>query len=213
MYPTKDGIHFAPELLPECFAAPSSTESTLVITMTENITYRITRGNKSFTLSCEQWNELQKQQRIILQKVLVYVFVHKDLIEPFEFVSDGLLKDCMPESLDVSLGTAYVMDILKRVFKETFMDEGRLKEPETMAEELWGNDPNAIYTGALSMEMTPFCNMFYCNLKEPEPYLCLAPHMYVSKMFFKTLPWESMLKELFEFLNPVGTFEYFQSVM
>jgi len=213
MYPTKAGIHFPPETLPECFTAPNSSSTELAVIVTEDICYKVTRGNKSFTLSCEQWNELQKQQRTILQKVLIFVFSQRDFIEPFEFVIDGPLKEYIPESIDMTLGTAHVLVVFKRVFKETVMDEGSLKEPDTMAEELWGNDPNAIYSGALSMEVTPFCNMFYCSLKESEPHLCLKPHMYVTKMFFKSLPWETMLEELFEFLCPKGTFEYFQCVM
>ena len=174
-------------------------------------TFAIARkGNQSITLSCDQWNELRKQERSILVKVLCYEYVHRNFVQSFESITGGPLLDELPGSFDVSLGTAHVLDAFRQVFKRTVIVEGELTEPKTMAEELWGNDPKAIYATILSIEIDFICNMFYSNLKDAEPFLCLVPHMYVSKIFFKTLSWENIFNELFEYLCPTNTFEHYQ---
>ena len=99
--------------------------------------------------------------------------MHKDFIQAFEIFTDDPLIDSLPESFDTSLGSVHVLDMFKQTFKEAIMEEGGFLEPENMGEELWGNDPKAIYLAGLSIDMNVICNLYYSNLKQPDPYLCL----------------------------------------
>lgn len=215
MYPTKDGINFPADVLADCFIAPDAPSriGTFTISMMDIDGYQFSRGNQSITLSCDQWNELQSQQRTVLQKVLCYAFVHRDFRQSFETIAGGPLLDALPESFDVSLGTAHVLDVFKRVLKRIIMEDGQMSEPACMAEELWGNDPKTIYLSILCIEIDYFCNVFYHDVKESERYLSLIPCMYVTKKFFESISWETILNEMFEFLCPPNTFEYYQSVL
>ncbi|GFU54074.1 uncharacterized protein TNCV_3313431 [Trichonephila clavipes] len=66
------------------------------------------------------------------------MFQCMDFLTAYKTFCEGLIENALPSSLDVSLGQQYLTQILKKSIC-SLLNEKELKQPQTFAEELWGN--------------------------------------------------------------------------
>ncbi|GFS81881.1 hypothetical protein NPIL_189381 [Nephila pilipes] len=72
------------------------------------------------------------------------MFQCTDFLTAYKTFCDGSIEKALPSSLDVSLGQQYLSQILKKC-NCSFLNKRGLKQPQTLAEELWGNRVETIH--------------------------------------------------------------------
>ncbi|GFT22897.1 hypothetical protein TNCV_1857171 [Trichonephila clavipes] len=85
-----------------------------------------------------------------------------------------------------------------------------LKQPQTFAEELWGNREETFNSHVSSLEANEIADCFYHNLFENEHFLLLKPVHYVTQEFLKNLRLDIILREVRDMLCPPDCFEYYE---
>ncbi|GFX29725.1 uncharacterized protein TNCV_2750591 [Trichonephila clavipes] len=103
-------------------------------------------------------------------------------------------EDCIPDGV-FPIGD----DVF--VFASTYYDSASpperkgLKQPQTFAEELWGNREETFNSYVSSFEANEIADCFYHNLFENEHFLLLKPVHYVTQEFLKNLRLDIILRE------------------
>ncbi|GFY04446.1 hypothetical protein TNCV_4415341 [Trichonephila clavipes] len=93
---------------------------------------------KEITISREQWAEMIKKYGAIENAAIDNMFQCMDFLTAYKTFCEGPIENTLPSSLDVSLGQQYLTQILKKSICSLLNEKG-LKQPQTFAEELWGN--------------------------------------------------------------------------
>ncbi|GFY34855.1 hypothetical protein TNCV_845451 [Trichonephila clavipes] len=137
------------------------------------------------------------------------MFQCMDFLTAYKTFCEGPIENTLPSSLDVSLGQQYLTQILKKSICSLLNEKG-LKQPQTFAEELWGNREETFNSYASSLEANEIADCFYHNLFENEPFLLLKPVHYVTQEFLKNLRFDIILREVRDMLCPPDCFEYYE---
>ncbi|GFY27108.1 hypothetical protein TNCV_2067291 [Trichonephila clavipes] len=90
------------------------------------------------------------------------------------------------------------------------LNEKGLKQPQTFAEELWGNCEETFNSYVSSLEANEIADCFYNNLFENEHFLLLKPVHYVTQEFLKNLRLDIILREVRDMLYSPDCFEYYE---
>ncbi|GFY04451.1 hypothetical protein TNCV_4415391 [Trichonephila clavipes] len=93
---------------------------------------------KEITISREQWAEMIEKYDAIENAVIDNMFQCMDFLTADKTFCEDPKENALPFSLDVSLGQQYLTQILKKSICSLLNEKG-LKQPQTFAEELWGN--------------------------------------------------------------------------
>ncbi|GFS71959.1 uncharacterized protein TNCV_1702241 [Trichonephila clavipes] len=123
------------------------------------------------------------------------MFQCMDFLTAYKTFCEGPIENTLPSSLDVSLGQQYLTQILKKSICSLLNEKG-LKQPQTFAEELWGNREETFNSYVSSLEANEIADCFYNNLFENEHFLLLKPVHYVTQEFLKNLRLDIILREL-----------------
>ncbi|GFS54150.1 hypothetical protein NPIL_373421 [Nephila pilipes] len=164
---------------------------------------------KEIIISREQWAEMIEKYGAIENAVIDNKFQCMNLLTAYKTFCDGPIENTLPFSLDVSLGQQYLAQILKKSICNLLNEKG-LKQPQTLAEELWGNRKETFNSYVLSLEANEIAECFYNNLFENEHFLLLKPVNYVTEEFFKNLRLDIILREVRDILCPPDCFEYYE---
>ncbi|GFU51759.1 hypothetical protein TNCV_1202951 [Trichonephila clavipes] len=151
---------------------------------------------KEMTISREQWAEMIEKYGAIENAAIDNMFQCMDFLTAYKTFCKGPIENELPSSLDVSLGQEYLMQILEKSIC-SLMNQKGLKQPQTFAEELWGNREETFNSYVSSLEANEIADCFYNNLFENEHFLLLKPVHYVTQEFFKNLRLDIILRELF----------------
>ncbi|XP_054708481.1 uncharacterized protein LOC129218275 [Uloborus diversus] len=194
-------------------------ENQLKITSTDFIHFTFTRNfktadsivvSKSISISNVQWSVMLKSYNEIASFVLDHVFRSIDFLKAYStFIDAPIQKDPLPSSLDVSLGTQYLTQLLENVICVILKENG-MQEPEIRAEELWSNRVETFNSLAFSLDIVQIADYFYNKLFVEELFLTLKPIMYVTEMFFKNLRLDVVLRKVRDLLCPPNAFEFFE---
>ncbi|GFX86775.1 uncharacterized transposon-derived protein F54H12.3 [Trichonephila clavipes] len=138
---------------------------------------------KEITISREQW-----------YAAIDNMFQCMDFLTAYKTFCEGPIENTLPSSLDVSLGQQYLTQILKKSICSLLNEKG-LKQPQTFAEELWGNREETFNSYVSSLEANEIADCFYHNLFENEHFLLLKPVHYVTQEFLKNLRLDIILRE------------------
>ncbi|GFU30334.1 hypothetical protein TNCV_57361 [Trichonephila clavipes] len=111
--------------------------SLILLSSTLN-TVRIKNTFKEITISREQGAEMIKKYGAIENAAIDNMFQCMDFLTAYKTFREGPIENTLPSSLDVSLGQQYLTQILKKSICSLLNEKG-LKQPQTFAEELWGN--------------------------------------------------------------------------
>ncbi|GFS57281.1 hypothetical protein TNIN_235201 [Trichonephila inaurata madagascariensis] len=141
--------------------------------------------------------------------VIDNVFQYMDFLTAYKNFCEGPVEHALPFSLHVSLGQQYLMQILKISICSLLIEKG-LKQPQTFAEELWGNREETFNSYVLSLEANEIADCFYNNLFENEHFLLLKPVHYVTQEFFENIRLDIILREVRDMLCPPDCFEYYE---
>ncbi|GFX12484.1 uncharacterized protein TNCV_2929781 [Trichonephila clavipes] len=150
---------------------------------------------KEITISREQWAEMIKKYGAIENAAIDNMFQCMDFLTAYKTFCEGPIENTLPSSLDVSLGQQYLTQILKKSICSLLNEKG-LKQPQTFAEELWGNREETFNSYVSSLEANEIADCFYNNLFENEHFLLLKPVHYVTQEFLKNLRLDIILREL-----------------
>ncbi|GFX08178.1 uncharacterized transposon-derived protein F54H12.3 [Trichonephila clavipes] len=150
---------------------------------------------KEITISREQWAEMIKKYGAIENAAIDNMFQCMDFLTAYKTFCEGPIENILPSSLDVSLGQQYLTQILKKSICSLLNEKG-LKQPQTFAEELWGNREETFNSYVSSFEANEIADCFYHNLFENEHVLLLKPVHYVTQEFLKNLRLDIILREL-----------------
>ncbi|GFT77177.1 uncharacterized protein TNCV_1984651 [Trichonephila clavipes] len=123
------------------------------------------------------------------------MFQCMDFLTAYKTFCEGPMENTLPSSLDVSLGQQYFTQILKKSICSLLNEKG-LKQPQTFAEELWGNREETFNSYVSSLEANEIADCFYHNLFENEHFLLLKPVHYITQEFLKNLRLDIILREL-----------------
>ncbi|GFX08295.1 hypothetical protein TNCV_3267841 [Trichonephila clavipes] len=164
---------------------------------------------KEITISREQWAEMIKKYGAIENAAIDNMFQCMDFLTAYKTFCEGPIENTLPSSLDVSLGQQYLTQILKKSICSLLNEKG-LKQPQTFAEELWGNREETFNSHVSSLEANEIADCFYHNLFENEHFLLLKPVHYVTQEFLKNLRLDIILREVRDMLCPPDCFEYYE---
>ncbi|GFW02003.1 uncharacterized transposon-derived protein F54H12.3 [Trichonephila clavipes] len=139
---------------------------------------------KEITISREQWAEMIKKYGAIENAAIDSMFQCMDFLTAYKPFCEGPIENTLPSSLDVSLGQQYLTQILKKSICRLLNEKG-LKQPQTFAEELWGNREETFNSYVSSLEANEIADCFYNNLFENEHFLLLKSVHYVTQEFLK----------------------------
>ncbi|GFT96533.1 hypothetical protein TNCV_5022061 [Trichonephila clavipes] len=129
---------------------------------------------KEITISREQWAEMIKKYGAIENAAIDNMFQCMDFLTAYKTFCESPIENALSSSLDVSLGQQYLTQILKKSICSLLNEKG-LKQPQTFAEELWGNREEIFNSYASSLEANEIADCFYHNLYENEHFLLLKP--------------------------------------
>ncbi|GFS62525.1 uncharacterized protein TNCV_1263041 [Trichonephila clavipes] len=149
--------------------------------------------DKEITISREQWAEMIKKYGAIENAAIDNMFQCMDFLTAYKIFCESPIEKTLP-SLDVSLGQQYLTQILKKSICSLLNEKG-LKQPQTFAEELWGNREETFNSYVSSLEANEIADCFYNNLFENEHFLLLKPVHYVTQEFLKNLRLNIILRE------------------
>ncbi|GFV34949.1 hypothetical protein TNCV_2097771 [Trichonephila clavipes] len=138
------------------------------------------------------------------------MFQCMDFLTAYKTFCEGPIENTLPSSLDVSLGQQYLTQILKKSICSLLNEKG-LKQPQTFAEELWGNREETFNSYVSSLEANEIADCFYNNLFENEHFLLLKPVHHVTQEFLKNLRLDIILREVRDMLCPPDCFEYYEN--
>ncbi|GFS43356.1 hypothetical protein NPIL_292741 [Nephila pilipes] len=100
---------------------------------------------------------------VIENAVINNKFQCMNFLTAYKTFCDGPIENTLPFSLDVSLGQHYLAQILKKSIYNLLNEKG-LKQPQTLAEELWGNREETFNSYVLSLEANEIAESFYNNI-------------------------------------------------
>ncbi|GFX07872.1 uncharacterized protein TNCV_4161411 [Trichonephila clavipes] len=112
------------------------------------------------------------------------MFQCMDFLTAYKTFCEGPIENTLPSSLDVSLGQQYLTQILKKSICSLLNEKG-LKQPQTFAEELWGNREETFNSYVSSLEANEIADCFYHNLFKNEHFLLLKPVHYCNSRILK----------------------------
>ncbi|GFS84581.1 hypothetical protein NPIL_179641 [Nephila pilipes] len=161
---------------------------------------------KEIIISREQWAEMIEKYGAIENAVIDNKFQCMNFLTAYKTFCDGPIENTLPFSLDVCLGQQYLAQILKKSICNPLNEKG-LKQPQTLAEELWGNREETFNSYVLSLEANEIAECFYNNLFENEHFLLLKPVNYVTEEFFKNLRIDIIQREVRDILCSPDCFE------
>ncbi|GFS87965.1 hypothetical protein TNCV_5126161 [Trichonephila clavipes] len=107
------------------------------------------------------------------------MFQFMDFLTAYKNFCECPIEKALPSSLDVSLGQQYLTQILKKSIC-SLLNEKELKQPQTFAEELWGNGEERFNSYVSSPEANEIANCSYDNFFENLHFLLLKPVHYVT---------------------------------
>lgn len=168
---------------------------------------------KSIILTSAQWNEMIKRYNDIMAGVLDYVYSSMDFLDAYKSLEEDNIDECLPDSLDVSLGTQCLLELLRDSVSDCIKKNGGLRDPELLAEELWANRKETFNSAALTVNSQNIAETFCRKIWEVKDFLLLSkPVKYVTVKFLKEVRLQDILKEVRSVLCPADAFEYFEDV-
>ncbi|GFX85993.1 uncharacterized protein TNCV_3719371 [Trichonephila clavipes] len=126
---------------------------------------------KEITISREQWAEMIEKYGAIENAAIDNMFQCMDFLTAYKTFCEGPIQNALPSSLDVCLGPHYLTQILKKSICSLLNEKG-LKQPQTFAEELWGNREETFNSYASSLEANEIADCFYNNLLKMNIFYC-----------------------------------------
>lgn len=168
---------------------------------------------KSIILSSIQWTEMMKKYDDITTVILDHIYGSMDFFSAYKVWEEGIIEESLPESLDVSLGTQCLVELLRDSLSECIKSQGGLKDPGMFAGELWSNRVGTFNDAASAVKIEDIANSFYCKLWSEKDFLILSkPALYVTKKFLTETRLQDVLREVRNMLCVPNAFEYFEDV-
>ena len=167
---------------------------------------------KSITITAAQWRQMMNQYKAISSVVLDHMYRCMDLMAAYQEMYDLPSDNDMPASLELSLATSYLEEALHTALCDYIKSIGGLKDPETKAEEVWGNRVETFNAAALVIDAKELAHYFYDSLWQEQNFLTLKPAMYLTCNFFKNVQLSNVLNKVRNILCPDNTFEYFEDM-
>ncbi|GFT97347.1 uncharacterized protein TNCV_243711 [Trichonephila clavipes] len=125
---------------------------------------------KEITISREQWAEMIEKYGAIENAAIDNMFQCMDFLTAYKTFCEGPIENTLPSSLDVSLGQQYLTQILKKSICSLLNEKG-LKQPQTFAEELWGNREETFNSYVSSLEANEIADCFYHNFLKMNTFI------------------------------------------
>lgn len=234
-YPTKEGITLRPYWVDFIMNRPSlpqnpndlkgsiflpEEEIKIQSSDFENFTFTrfITKQGgevvmKTITLSSSQWTQMMKQYDDITTVVLDHIYGSMDFLSAYKLWEEGVIEECLPDALDVSLGTQCLLDLLRDALSDCIKSQGGLKDPKLLAGEMWANRVETFNYAAFAVKVEDIANSFYCKLWSEKDFLLLSkPALYITKKFLTETRLQDLLREVRSILCPSDATEYFEDV-
>lgn len=168
---------------------------------------------KSITITRDQWKRMIEQYCAISTAVADEVYDSIDFFSIYKNEHELPPDTTLPISLDTSLGQCHLSDILQNSFHKFMTSNGCLQEPETRAEELFGNREETFNNTALGLDMQDLVDRFYEDLMTGRTFLSMSPHSYLTQDFFKNVCLKTVLQKARKYLCPEDASEFFEDFL
>lgn len=166
---------------------------------------------KTITITSSQWRKMLEMYDDIAAIILDNIFGSMDFLSAYMSFEDRDIEECLPDSLDVSLGIECLLEHLKNSVSDCIKESGCLKDPQSLAEELWGNRVQTFNSVALHVKVSEIADTFYSRIWEYRDFLSLSrPANYITRTFLMNIRLQDILKEVRNTLCPPNVFEFFE---